>query len=133
MSEYNEQRAAFDKAVKTFEGNNSFAAARALLLSGEKTVSFNRKIIEKNIDSSWLTEIEKALPHLDTVRLSRVTPHPELLVKSARSQLNNLFCIHLIHIQFLEEIQISILEAYLADTGRVHKTSGTAHRSYSGY
>ena len=39
MSEYNEQRAAFDKAVKTFEGNNSFAAARALLLSGEKTVS----------------------------------------------------------------------------------------------
>ena len=26
MSEYNEQRAAFDKAVKTFEGNNSFAA-----------------------------------------------------------------------------------------------------------
>ena len=67
MSEYNEQRAAFDKAVKTFEGNNSFAAARALLLSGEKTVSFNRKIIEKNIDSSWLTEIEKALPHLDTV------------------------------------------------------------------
>lgn len=67
MSEYNEQRAAFDKAVKTFDGNNSFAAARALLLSGEKTVSFNRKIIEKNIDSSWLTEIEKALPHLDTV------------------------------------------------------------------
>lgn len=59
MSEYNEQRAAFDKAVKTFDGNNSFAAARALLLSGEKTVSFNRKIIEKNIDSSWLTEIEK--------------------------------------------------------------------------
>ena len=44
MSEYNEQRAAFDKAVKTFDGNNSFAAARALLLSGEKTVSFNRKI-----------------------------------------------------------------------------------------
>lgn len=67
MSEYNEQRAAFDKAVKTFDGNSSFAAARALLLSGEKTVSFNRKIIEKNIDSSWLTEIEKALPHLDTV------------------------------------------------------------------
>lgn len=67
MSEYNEQRAAFDKAVKTFDGNNSFAAARALLLSGEKTVSFNRKMIEKNIDSSWLTEIEKALPHLDTV------------------------------------------------------------------
>lgn len=67
MSEYNEQRAAFDKAVKTFDGNNSFAAARALLLSGEKTVSFNRKIIEKNIDSSWFTEIEKALPHLDTV------------------------------------------------------------------
>ena len=67
MSEYNEQRAAFDKAVKTFDGNNSFAVARALLLSGEKTVSFNRKIIEKNIDSSWLTEIEKALPHLDTV------------------------------------------------------------------
>lgn len=67
MSEYNEQRAAFDKAVKTFDGNNSFAAARALLLSGEKTVSFNRKIIEKNIDSSWLTEIEKALPHLDMV------------------------------------------------------------------
>ncbi len=67
MSEYNEQRAAFDKAVKTFDGNNSFAAARTLLLSGEKTVSFNRKIIEKNIDSSWLTEIEKALPHLDTV------------------------------------------------------------------
>lgn len=67
MSEYNEQRAAFDKAVKTFDGNNSFAAARALLLSGEKTVSFNRKIIEKNIDSSWLTEIEKALPHIDTV------------------------------------------------------------------
>ncbi|MFR5051988.1 MAG: hypothetical protein ACLTCP_12205 [Ruminococcus bicirculans (ex Wegman et al. 2014)] len=26
MSEYNEQRAAFDKAVKTFDGNNSFAA-----------------------------------------------------------------------------------------------------------
>lgn len=67
MSEYNEQRAAFDKAVKTFDGNNSFAAARTLLLSGEKTVSFNRKIIEKNIDSSWLTEIEKALPHIDTV------------------------------------------------------------------
>lgn len=67
MSECNEQRAAFDKAVKTFDGNNSFAAARALLLSGEKTVSFNRKIIEKNIDSSWLTEIEKALPHIDTV------------------------------------------------------------------
>lgn len=67
MSEYNEQRAAFDKAVKTFDGNDSFAAARALLLSGEKTVSFNRKIIEKNIDSSWLKEIEKALPHLDTV------------------------------------------------------------------
>lgn len=67
MSEYNEQRAAFDKAVKTFDGNDSFAAARALLLSGEKTVSFNRKIIEKNIDSSWLTEIEKALPHIDTV------------------------------------------------------------------
>lgn len=67
MSEYNEQRAAFDKAVKTFDGNNSFAAARALLLSGEKTVSFNRKIIEKNIDSSWLKEIEKALPHIDTV------------------------------------------------------------------
>lgn len=67
MSEYNEQRAAFDKAVKTLDGNDSFAAARALLLSGSKTVSMNRKIIEKNIDSSWLAEIEKALPHLDTV------------------------------------------------------------------
>lgn len=32
-----------------------------------KNCIFNRKIIEKNIDSSWLTEIEKALPHLDTV------------------------------------------------------------------
>ena len=29
MSEYNEQRAAFDNAVKTLDGNNSFAAARA--------------------------------------------------------------------------------------------------------
>ena len=67
MSEYNEQSAAFDKAVKALDDNKSFAAARALLLSGEKTVSLNRKIIEKNIDSSWLEEIEKALPHLDTV------------------------------------------------------------------
>lgn len=67
MSEYNEQSAAFDKAVKALDDNKSFAAARALLLSGEKTVSLNRKIIEKNIDSFWLEEIEKALPHLDTV------------------------------------------------------------------
>lgn len=30
MSEYNEQRAAFDKAVKTFDGNNSFAGSPVL-------------------------------------------------------------------------------------------------------
>ena len=100
MSEYNEQRAAFDKAVKTFDGNDSFAAARALLLSGEKTVSFNRKIIEKNIDSSWLTEIEKALPHLDTVRLRRIAPHAQALVELPLRQPDDLVRVHLIHVQF---------------------------------
>ena len=106
MNEYNEQRAAFDKAVKTFDGNNSFAAARALLLSGEKTVSFNRKIIEKNIDSSWLTEIEKALPHLDTV------------IRNPRNT--------------IKEVE-EVVPIAMSRKIRVHKTSGTAHRSYSGY
>ena len=108
MSEYNEQRAAFDKAVKTFDGNNSFAAARALLLSGEKTVSFNRKIIEKNIDSSWLTEIEKALPHLDTV-----IRNPRNTIKEVEE---------IVPIAMSRKITVESI-----------KTSGTAHRSYSGY
>lgn len=38
------------------------------------------------------------LPHLDTVRLSRVAPHPQFLVESSSGQLNNLLCVHLIHI-----------------------------------
>lgn len=108
MSEYNEQRAAFDKAVKTFDGNDSFAAARALLLSGEKTVSFNRKIIEKNIDSSWLTEIEKALPHLDTV-----IRNPRNTIKEVEE---------IVPIAMSRKITVESI-----------KHLGTAHRSYSGY
>lgn len=40
MSEYNEQRAAFDKAVKTFDGNNSFAGSPCFASFGRKNCIF---------------------------------------------------------------------------------------------
>ncbi|WP_295210471.1 DUF2357 domain-containing protein [Ruminococcus sp.] len=67
MSDYKDQRRTFMNAINEFSGDEQFMAAQSLLLSGSKTVSMNRKVIEKNIDTSWLTEIEKALPHIDNV------------------------------------------------------------------
>lgn len=51
----------------TPENSELMSEIYSLLLSGKNTFAFNRKIMEKSIDISWVEAIEKGLPHLDKV------------------------------------------------------------------
>ena len=61
-------------------------------------------------------------PHLDTVRLCRITPHIEILSKLSCCQFDDLLCVHFIHIQFLAQIQISVFKSNLANAVGMVKT-----------
>ena len=54
-------------------------------------------------------------PHLNTVRLCGITPHIEIFSELSCCQFDNLLRIHLIHIQFLAQIQISVFKSNLAN------------------
>lgn len=57
----------FDKYYDSIAQNDEFAAIYALLHAGKNSFAFNRKIVEKSIDVSWVEAIENGLPHLDNV------------------------------------------------------------------
>ena len=57
----------FDKYYDSIAQNDEFAAIYALLRTGKNSFAFNRKIVEKSIDVSWVEAIENGLPHLDNV------------------------------------------------------------------
>lgn len=57
----------FDKYYDFIAQNDEFAAIYALLRAGKNSFAFNRKIVEKSIDVSWVEAIENGLPHLDNV------------------------------------------------------------------
>lgn len=57
----------FDKYYDSIAQNDEFAAIYALLRAGKNSFAFNRKIVEKSIDVSWVEAIENGLPHLDNV------------------------------------------------------------------
>lgn len=50
-----------------FDSDEQFSALHSLLLSGRNTFAFNKKIMEKEIDISWVEAIESAMPHIDNV------------------------------------------------------------------
>lgn len=57
----------FDKYYDSIAQNDEFAAIYALLRAGKNSFAFNRKIVEKSIDVSWVEAIENGLPNLDNV------------------------------------------------------------------
>lgn len=57
----------FDKYYDSIAQNDEFAAIYALLRAGKNSFAFNRKIVEKSIDVSWVEAIENGLPHLGNV------------------------------------------------------------------
>lgn len=50
-----------------FDSDEQFSALHSLLLSSRNTFAFNKKIMEKEIDISWVEAIESAMPHIDNV------------------------------------------------------------------
>ena len=67
MNAYKDWYDNFMKSVEMLETDEQFNAVYSLLLSGKNTFAFNRKIMEKAIDVSWVEAIENGLPHLDNV------------------------------------------------------------------
>ncbi|MGN0576322.1 MAG: DUF2357 domain-containing protein [Ruminococcus sp.] len=63
------------KWYKTFKSSeNSLASMEALVRSGKNSISFNRRIMKKTVDLSWVDAIEEGLIHIDKViRNPRVT------------------------------------------------------------
>lgn len=60
---------------QTFKGSdNCLAPMEALVHSGKNSISYNRKIIKKTVDLSWVDAIEEGMLHIDKViRNPRVT------------------------------------------------------------
>lgn len=63
------------KWYKTFKGSdNSLAPMESLVHSGKNSISYNRKIMKKTVDLSWVDAIEEGMMHIDKViRNPRVT------------------------------------------------------------
>ena len=57
----------FKDFVAEFEDDALFSSLDSLLQSSQNTFAFNKKLMEKAIDVSWVEAIENGLPHLDTV------------------------------------------------------------------
>lgn len=57
----------FQDFIAAFEDDELFESLDSLLKSSHNTFAFNKKLMEKAIDVSWVEAIENGLPHLDTV------------------------------------------------------------------
>ncbi len=55
----------FKGVMDTFDGDELFGAFDELIHSGKNTFAFNRKLMEKAIDVSWVEAIENGLVHVD--------------------------------------------------------------------
>ena len=62
---YGEWYDEFKGVMDTFDGDELFGAFDELLHSGKNTFAFNRKLMEKAIDVSWVEAIENGLVHVD--------------------------------------------------------------------
>ena len=67
MSDYRAWYENFMKSIDSLENDEQFNAVYSLLLSGKNSIAFNKKIMEKAIDVSWVEAIEKGLPYIDNV------------------------------------------------------------------
>ncbi|MCR5718537.1 MAG: signal peptidase I [Oscillospiraceae bacterium] len=65
--EYSKWYEEFKVFVQLFHDNELFGSLDSLLQSSRNTFAFNKKLMEKAIDVSWVEAIENGLPHLDTV------------------------------------------------------------------
>ena len=65
--EYNKWYEEFKVFMQLFDDSELFGSLDSLLQSSRNTFAFNRKLMEKAIDVSWVEAIENGLPHLDTV------------------------------------------------------------------
>lgn len=64
---YNSWYKHFQKSIDSFDSDELYDAVHSLLLSSKNTIAFNRKIMEKSIDVSWVEAIESGMVHLDNV------------------------------------------------------------------
>ena len=62
---YGEWYDEFKGVMDTFDGDELFGAFDELIHSGKNTFAFNRKLMEKAIDISWVEAIENGLVHVD--------------------------------------------------------------------
>ena len=62
---YGEWYDEFKGVMDTFDGDELFGAFDELIHSGKNTFAFNRKLMEKAIDVSWVEAIENGLVHVD--------------------------------------------------------------------
>ena len=65
--EYSQWYEEFKVFVQLFNDSELFGSLDTLLQSSRNTFAFNKKLMEKAIDVSWVEAIENGLPHLDTV------------------------------------------------------------------
>ena len=65
--EYSQWYDEFKVFVQLFNDSELFGSLDSLLQSSRNTFAFNKKLMEKAIDVSWVEAIENGLPHLDTV------------------------------------------------------------------
>ena len=65
--EYSQWYEEFKVFLQLFNDSELFGSLDSLLQSSRNTFAFNKKLMEKAIDVSWVEAIENGLPHLDTV------------------------------------------------------------------
>ena len=65
--EYSKWYEEFKVFMQLFDDSELFGSLDSLLQSSVNTFAFNKKLMQKAIDVSWVAAIENGLPHLDTV------------------------------------------------------------------
>ena len=85
---YNDWYEDFKKAVAEFGDDELFGSLDALLKQSRSTFAFNRKLMAKAIDVSWVEAIENGLVHVDNVlrNPSRTIEDVEEIVPIERSR-----------------------------------------------
>ena len=57
----------YKEVMELYDDNSQFLALLNILRGTEGTISMNRRLMQKIIDSSWVEAIEKGLIHVDNV------------------------------------------------------------------
>lgn len=64
---YNSWYDNFGRSIETFDDDKLYETVYSLLRSGKNSFAFNRKLMEKSIDVSWVEAIENGMLYLDNV------------------------------------------------------------------